>query len=71
MQEPYEDNDFDPYDTLMELTNFVHHWSVRYNELVEDYQTSLKRIDSLERQVLVLSTILESNGIYQPARGKR
>ena len=48
------EEDFDPYDILIQTTTLLNVLSAQHNELVHDYQRTLKRLKSVEDQLLDL-----------------
>lgn len=46
--------DFDPYEWIVETSEFVENLSVRHNQLVNDYTKTKQRIKMLEKQMIDL-----------------
>jgi len=46
--------DFDPYDWIVETSDFIQNLSERHNQLVNDYGKTKQRIKMLEKQMIDL-----------------
>jgi len=44
--------DFDPYEWMIDMSNFINELSVKHNQLTNDYAQTKKRLAMLERQLI-------------------
>lgn len=50
--------DFDPYDWIVETSDFIENLSKQHNALVEDYRKTKQRISMLEKDMINLQVQL-------------
>jgi len=44
--------DFDPYEWMIDMSNFINELSVKHNQLTDDYAKAKKRLAMLEKQLI-------------------
>lgn len=51
-------SDFDPYQTLVDISNFVEILAHKQNQLIDDYRKTKSRLKSVEDRIIKLEIFL-------------